>query len=84
MEIRDALRNLLTLFVAVLGVEIVAGVTGTTTNVFINQVNQAYVDLNKIVSILNNVLVPVTTLVFTIGGFWIVLEIIGADKLLQF
>jgi hypothetical protein len=84
MEIREAIKDLATLFIGDLVILTVAGATGLAAGTFTTTVNQNEVNLSNITGVLNNVLVPISSLVFTIGGFWVILKIIGADRLLSF
>jgi hypothetical protein len=84
MEIREAIKDLATLFIGDLVLLTVAGATGLAAGTFMNTINQNQVNLSSITGILNTVLVPISSLVFTIGGFWVILKIIGADRLLSF
>ena len=84
MDVRGAIKNLATLYVGVLVFTVIGGSVGTASQAFSASVTQNVVDLTKITGTLNGSLVPVTNLVLMIGGFWTILEIIGADRLLSF
>jgi len=84
MEIREAIKDLATLFIGDLVILTVAGATGLAAQTFTTTINQNQVNLGSITGVLNNVLTPISSLVFTIGGFWVILKIIGADRLLSF
>lgn len=83
VEIRKAIKDLATLAIGVLVVDVVFEVTGLA----LAQLNsaiaglQTYVNVSSLASVINT-LVPIVDVVFIIAAIAILLELFGADQIM--
>jgi hypothetical protein len=84
MELRRAIRDLAVLAIGVLVVDIVFEVTGLA----LAQLNSAIANLSTVVTVSSlagivSTLVPIVNIVFIVGAIAILLELFGADNILN-